>query len=396
MWMVWRTTRKPKRNDGAGSGFSGLPRGITSRIPFLKRRGWQSLEDSTSSPSLPPSYREKGSARAPSTEGFLGSEKTQLQQQQQQQAPQQTWPQTLPDAALPRQGSMQISGMPQLPQQAWPLNATDASHSELGPMQASNMPQPPSNSGNVYTTASRPSITVITNMPAYSHQPQESFSSTNAAHFGAILMGNSAASPLQPGVSPASYYNQTLRTQQFPGPYNPIYRQPSHAISEVSSLSSGFGDGEFLIADTLITPPPATAVPGSVNNSPQQYTTRFSWMSPPHAGSGPVRQNSSSSNNSRGRRETVYTETSEDQPARFRSVTSWVDQQKGRIKRAQQRGRDEGADPVVQTQVPGNPGIPGIHNPPSEQSFGMMMDDDEKPRRVDEAVGLGLGKEVQV
>jgi hypothetical protein len=87
----------------------------------------------------------------------------------------------------------------------------------------------------------------------------------------------------------------------------------------------------------------------------------------------------------------VYTETSEDQPARFRSVTSWVDQQTGRIKRAQKRGQDEEADPVAQTQVPGNPGIPGIHNPPSEQSFGMMMDDDEKPRRVD-VVGLALGK----
>lgn len=87
------------------------------------------------------------------------------------------------------------------------------------------------------------------------------------------------------------------------------------------------------------------------------------------------------------RRETIYTQTSEDQPARFRSVASWVDQQKGRIKRVQQRGM-----PAAETlqgramMIPGNPGIPGVHNPPREQSFDLMMDDEEKPRRVDEVV----------
>lgn len=282
-------------------------------------------------------------------------------------------------------------------QQAWPQSTRDTALPDLGLMQASSMHQTLSNPGNAYN---RPSITVITNMPAYSHQPQESFSSTNAAHFGAILSGHNTASPLQTGVSPASYYNQALQGggQQPVGAYKPIYRQPSHAMSEVSSLSSGFGDGEFLLADALVTPPQPTAVPGSANNSPQQYAAHFSWMSqqpewlsqPPPSGNVPARQNSSGSSSSRGRRETIYTTTSEDQPARFRSVTSWVDQQKGRIQRAQQRAQDD-ESPAVQ-QVPGNPGIPGIHNPPSEQSFGMMMDDEEKPRRVEEVAGLGLGK----
>ena len=346
--------KKPRGNGGTSSGFVGFPSGLASKIPFLRRRNWQSLDDTTSSRSPPPSYPEKAGAGAPSLESFWGAEKMQSLQPP-QQPPQQGWSRSTPDVALP----------------------------ELRPIPAINVQQPLSSNspGNQY---SRPSITVITNIPPYTHQPQESFSSTNAAHFGAIMRsGNTTASPLQTSVSPASYYNQALRSQQATGPYNALYRQPSKAISEVSSLSSGFGDGEFMLPSSLVTPPPATATPASANASPQQFTARFSWqpewMSQPHASS--ARQNSSSGNE---RRETVYTTTSEDQPARFRSVTSWVDQQTGRIRRAQQRAQDE-ESPAV--QVPGNPGIPGIHNPPSEPSFGMMMDDEEKPRRVEDLLG---------
>ncbi|OTA91614.1 hypothetical protein M434DRAFT_397128 [Hypoxylon sp. CO27-5] len=53
-----------------------------------------------------------------------------------------------------------------------------------------------------------------------------------------------------------------------------------------------------------------------------------------------------------GRRETVYTTTSEDRPARFRSITSWVNQQAGRTKRAGSRARERGEIPVM-------PAIPG-------------------------------------
>lgn len=111
--------------------------------------------------------------------------------------------------------------------------------------------------------------------------------------------------------------------------------------SELSSLSSGFGDGELLF-------------PPSARN-----------------------------------RDTVYTATSEDQPARFRTVSSWVDQQKGRIHRAQERVRDGG--PVVvpggDEGVPPVPGVPagvGVHGLPPEPVFNMMMPDGEVPRRVEE------------
>jgi hypothetical protein len=376
-WMVWRSMKKSKNKGNSRDASGGFRRRIASKIPFLKRKGWQSLDDTETTKSSPPSYREKaGGARSASVDGFFGSEKTP------QQLPQQPWPQNVPEAVL------------------------------RGPdqMQPTSMYQPVSNPGDTYATAGRPHITLMTNMPVYSHQAQESFSSTNAAQFGAVMTDGSTASPLLTGVSPISYYHKPVLSQQFAAPYNAIYRQPSHAISEVSSLSSGFGDGDIIgtTSSPIAAPAPTAAVPGSASNSPQQYTARFSWMSQQKqqqqqqqqrqgAGqAGPTRQNSTGSSNRGDRRETVYTETSEDQPARFRSVTSWVDQQTGRIKRVQQRGAAEGGHHApggrTPVQVPGNPGVPGIHNPPSEQSFGMMMDDEERPRRVDEVVAGGVGR----
>ncbi|KAK3905573.1 hypothetical protein C8A05DRAFT_12613, partial [Staphylotrichum tortipilum] len=371
-WMAWRTMKKPRRNGGSGSGFGRSLRGLASKIPFLKQRAWQNLDDSASSRSPPPSYREKGGGSAPSLEGFFASEKMQTQQPPLQQPQQQLVQQPLPQP---------LQSHPMQP--SWPL----------GPLDNNMYQQPLANPPNTYSPDSRPSITVVTNIPVYTHQPQESFSSTNAAHFGAILGGNpTSASPLQNGISPLSLYNQPFQTQQY-GPYNSqLYRQPSQALSEVSSLSSGFGDGEMMPAGSVVSPPAPTAtLPGSSSTSPGgQYTARFSWMSQARtAGGGLGRQNSSGSRS--GRRETVYTESSEDQPARFRSVTSWVDQQTGRIRRAQQRGDGDGGSTAA-AQVPGHPGIPGIHNPPGEPSFGMMMDDEEMPRRVEEVVaGLGVG-----
>jgi hypothetical protein len=242
----------------------------------------------------------------------------------------------------------------------------------------------------MYITADAFNISGIANIPAYSHQHQDSFGSTNAAHFGAIIGGNSPVN--------TRYYNHSPIAQPFPASYNnsnTMYRQPTTRTiaSDISSLSSGFGDGDIIVSDTLVTPPPQAAVsPSSSSNNP--YLGRhFSWMSlgqhqpPPGSDSG---------------RETVCTETSEDRPARFRSVTSWVDQQTGRIRRVQQQqqqqqrgegGEGEGEQavpPVLRLQIPGNPGIPGIHNPPGEQSFGMMMrgGEEEVPRRV-EVGGVG-------
>ncbi|KAK4236818.1 hypothetical protein C8A03DRAFT_35246 [Achaetomium macrosporum] len=361
VWMVWRTMRKP-RKDGDMRGSGTYPRGVASRIPFFRRRAWQSLDESTTTQSPPPSYPEKASsAGVPPGEGFFGPEKV----LQSQPAPQ-PWPSSTPNI-----------------------------NPERGPIQLNNAYQPqPLEPRSMYGTRNPLNIiTTVTDAPASSHQAQDSFSS-NAAQFGAASTddNNSPRDALQTSVSPASYYNtQSFAAQQFTAPY-PIYRQPSRTLSGVSSLSSGFGDGDFVMvttdSDNIITPPkPTTAAP--------HYTTRFSWMSQPQPQpqpQEPSQRNSSSSSQIR-RRETVYTEASEDHPARFRSVASWVNQQTGRIRRAQQRQRppsssqgDNANKGVV--QVPGNPGIPGIPNaPPAEPSFGMMMDDEERPRKVESVVG---------
>jgi len=197
---------------------------------------------------------------------------------------------------------------------------------------------------------------------ARTHQPAPSFSSTEAVQFGGTLQTNPSNGTYR-SLGDDSLYSQPGLVRQPSDAYNPARRQLNRA-SELSSLSSGFGDGDFAMPNGMMKPP------ASVN--PRQSTNipggRFSFMS-------------------QGRRDTVYTQSSEDSPPRFRSVNSWVDQQSGRIKRARQREEDqENAPPVP--MLPGQTGVPGIHNPPAEQSFNMMMQDDEVPRRVEDTMAM--------
>ncbi|KAK2070095.1 hypothetical protein P8C59_004623 [Phyllachora maydis] len=149
--------------------------------------------------------------------------------------------------------------------------------------------------------------------------------------------------------------------------FGPARRQMNRA-SELSSLSSGFGDGDIVVPELFIKPPPAASI--NVRQSTTGMGRRFSWMS--RGGSS---------------RDTVYTESSEDSPPRFRSVTSWVNQQAGRVKRGQLRAEAAGGgdddDPPPVPQLPGQLGVPGMHNPPAEQSFTLMMHDGETPRPVE-------------
>ncbi|KAI8956496.1 hypothetical protein F5Y11DRAFT_179006 [Daldinia sp. FL1419] len=124
------------------------------------------------------------------------------------------------------------------------------------------------------------------------------------------------------------YYNESELPRQPPEAYGAPKRTWTRA-SEISSISSGFGDGDIIV------PPPSGTnkpVPVPTEDNP---SARDSWMSRPG-----------------DRRETVYTEASEDRPARFRSITSWVNQQAGRAKRAGSRARERGEVPVI-------PAIPG-------------------------------------
>ncbi|KAK2126062.1 hypothetical protein NOF04DRAFT_1371990 [Fusarium oxysporum II5] len=111
-------------------------------------------------------------------------------------------------------------------------------------------------------------------------------------------------------------------------------------VSELSSISSGFGDGDIVVT-------PTTQTVQSVPSRPE-----------------PSRQPTWKSTNSVGRRDTVSTVASVDTRPRFRSVNSWVKQQNGQLRRAQ-RQQENSLDSDA---------------PPD---FRYMLQDDERPRPVE-------------
>ncbi|KAI1094648.1 hypothetical protein F5B19DRAFT_19730 [Rostrohypoxylon terebratum] len=133
------------------------------------------------------------------------------------------------------------------------------------------------------------------------------------------------------------YYTVSELARQQPDTYAP-QRRAGNRASELSSISSGFGDG-----DIIIPPPPVAANKSPSGDAAEDPDTRETTLDP---------SRESWMDREEGRRETVYTTTSEDRPARFRSITSWVNQQAGRAKRAGSRARERGEVPVM-------PAIPG-------------------------------------
>lgn len=88
-------------------------------------------------------------------------------------------------------------------------------------------------------------------------------------------------------------------------------------------------------------------------------------MPPPRVPVAPhFRARSDAGSEGSERRDTVYTQGSEDSNPRFRTVNSWVRQQSKRVKR--QRENE-------------TPPVPTL---PLEQEFRLMMPDGEVPRRV--------------
>jgi len=330
-YLVWRGIKRSKRKrGGSGGGFLGR---FASRLPFLRQRTWQNLDDSITGKSSPPSYRENASrVGIPQSEGFYRPEKVrQVSQPEPQPAPQ--------------------------PLGAHPPKSVDLFAAVKRPMEQTDVRGPQTQTLNLNGVSSA-STTGST------HQTQESFSSTAPMEFGTMLTSTDGTDTLRSGMGPGVFYNQSQMARQPSRAYDPARRQVNRT-SALSSISSGFGDGDIVVGAPHLAPPmPAmTAVSESSN-----YSKRFSWMS---------------QSQSQGRRDTIYTQSSEDMPPRFRSLNSWVDQQTGRIKRAQQKENEDGPAPPV-PQLPGQPGVPGIHNPPNEPSFIMMMMDDEQPRRVDD------------
>ncbi|KAI1640216.1 hypothetical protein F4809DRAFT_522480 [Biscogniauxia mediterranea] len=187
---------------------------------------------------------------------------------------------------------------------------------------------------------------------------------------GEMMNRNEPGQTMGTPMQGSSFYSQTDPTLQASDSYDPASRR-AYRASEISSISSGFGDGEMILPqpmapasntiDTTITTTTAAAAAAVANDNTNINTT----TTIPTTTSSPIVQPPPpvpTSNNAAGRfswmsrrderRETVYTQTSEDRPTRFRSVASWVNQQTGRIRRADSRARERGEVPVM-------PAIPG-------------------------------------
>ncbi|KAH0499608.1 hypothetical protein TgHK011_006788 [Trichoderma gracile] len=139
----------------------------------------------------------------------------------------------------------------------------------------------------------------------------------------------------------ASLHNKSLQT--------PL--RHNTRMSDVSSLSSGFGDG-----DIIITPPTAAVAVGDT-----------------HVNLVAVRgsEGVNLATQAAGSRDTVYTSVSDDTRPHFRPVSAWVRQQSRRARKA----------------VPNDEnGIPALPDGVMEQGFDLMMPDEQEPRRVESSM----------
>jgi hypothetical protein len=410
-WIIWRMMKKSKQAKGGNGGPTLndiLPDRLIARVPFLRQRAWQNLDEDGQVANLPPpSYREKASiVGGASIVGYFPQDKAMFQQQQQQQQQQQSMNMSAMAPQIPNPGlsrSNTIGSQFTFINNGNTLNTMDGglnlnfntfnpmnnnnnnnNNNNMGTMNGMNPMNPMNtinaiNGMNGMNTINTMNMAAAANSAAFSphHQTNPSFSSTNTAQFGTMLTVASDSSTDPNGTlrsrMPDAFYNQSELARQPSDAYDPARRQVNRA-SELSSISSGFGDGDIIISsDSYLMP----KMPPTASTNMRQSTNmvgRFSWMSRSGGGGGGPGSNSG--------RDTIYTQASEDSPPRFRTVTSWVNQQAGRIKRAQQKNGDEEDAPAV-PQIPGQLGVPGIHNPPVEQSFNMMMNDDEVPRRVE-------------
>jgi hypothetical protein len=237
-----------------------------------------------------------------------------------------------------------------------PPNGATQLDNNVSPLSPTSKPLMRSNTLDSATTMVSP-VSI-----AAGHQPNPSMSSIQAQ-----LGQQDVNSTLRSGMGFDAYFNQSELARQPSDAYDPKMRRVNRA-SELSSISSGFGDGDIIVqasqpgADMPPMPQPPPQASQGLRSS-TNLVGRYSWAD-------------------RGNRDTVYTESSEDSPPRFRSVSSWVNQQTGRVKRAEEREAAVGDIPPV----PGIPGTVGQNVMPPEPQYNMMMPDDEVPRRVEDTL----------
>lgn len=349
-----------KKHNRAKNGMNGddfsQPNALIAKIPYFGRnqRGWQDLDNSAKMRSSPPMYDRVMGTK---TSMYSMADPRHMAQSPARQD-HMALPQLDTNVAFshvnPFSASTQSSAFnPQSahsPQSFSMQNALSYSPQQQQQQQPVVLPQLQTNFG--------PSVAV--NNPFAS--PEDALVSNYASPNSAVQYGNGTAQTFETTTTdrsrmPDTFFNQSELARQASTAYDPT-RRAVYRASELSSISSGFGDGDIIV------PPPATLQPGPAPRP-------FSYVKAP----GLSRSNSVANRSeagSNGQRDTVYTATSEDMPARYRSVNSWVNQQTGRIQRQQQTAVDEDVPPV-----------PSL---PPEERYTMMMDDDQEPRRYEDTL----------
>lgn len=363
-WMAWRMVKKSKAREGGYYG-NQPPQSnqLLAKIPYFGRgqRGWQEMGDGPNDLRNPSQYEKTNSMGQISEIYSMYDPRSQTQ-------------------SMSKQGPMVL---PQLQ-----TNFSPAGNYINNPFSATSGSTHTPQSGQTASPQAQMSQQPLTNMPP---QLQPGFSP--ASHINPFVSntsadGSNSASPnntlqygsvqntgtmLSVGTTQGMgtmqtvattttdrsrmqdpFFNQSELARQPSDAYDPNRRQVYRA-SELSSLSSGFGD------EDIIVPPPAATRQPSAPPGP----SRLSYQQTPSVSRKNSVANASEAGNSY--RDTVYTTTSEDMPPRFRTVNSWVNQQTGRVRRAEQRTNED---------------IPPVPSMPAEERYTMMMDDEE-PRRPD-------------
>ncbi|OAA68055.1 hypothetical protein SPI_00250 [Niveomyces insectorum RCEF 264] len=452
-WLVWRAMRKQKAKKGGGrpttasalppkdrplAGVARLPARVyglvVHKIPFLNRRrkAWETLEDTNTSNEAPTAnnninglafastakpplnaYDEKsGTLR---TFGFDSDVPPALPSQVYHYTSGlgiqfQTASQQFDGGSLPRTSAVNpVYANPGGPG-FFPAHNPAASFGSA-PMfapAATGAANTYGGNGGVVGPAGAPMATAAVMMM---NRQQVPVGDANSGTLGGGSNSSSSSSGTLRSRMPDPFYNQSQLARQPSDAYDPARRQVNRA-SELSSLSSGFGDGEMLVLaagqpQPSLPPGAQIFVQGAFVNMQQQQQQQqqqpplipSSIPPPPPIPPSPAPVGGGSrfswmrSSNKRLSRETVYTEASEDQPAKFRTVSSWVHQQTGRVRRGQQsidNTKTANASSAGEGSSSGSgngnsngeePGIP--HPIPEDQRLTMMMDDGEVPRRPD-------------
>jgi hypothetical protein len=370
-WMGWRMVKKSKAKENPYYGNQRPPSNqLLAKIPYFGRgqRGWQEMDDGPTDMRNPPSHYEKTNSMGQISEIYsMYDPRSQTQSMSKQGL---VLPQLQtnfsPSGSFNNPFSA-ASGSIQHPQSASsPLRLqTASSPSQMSQQPITNMPpqlQPgfsPASNFNPFltnTSAAGSNSMSPNNMLQYGSMQNTGTMQSVGTTQGMGTMQTVATTTTERSRMQDPYFNQSELARQPSDAYDPHRRQVYRA-SELSSLSSGFGD-----ADIIVPAPAATRQPSGPGASRLSY----------QQASAISRKNSVANVSEAGNRnrDTVYTTTSEDMPPRFRTVNSWVNQQTGRVRRAEQRANED---------------IPPVPSMPREERYTMMMDDEE-PRRPDEAV----------